>query len=221
MNTTLAERKCSVFQLAIEIGQPQLPELIRRFLYDQLYPGSVLSSSQAHLNACPAFSGLVSIVLSAVVTFYAPSDECGIDGMRRETIRASPAWRKGHARYDCAFVNSRPHLDGMQSMDVVRVLLFFSFEFESKTYPCALVRWFTLDGFDEDTGMWMVQPESLDGIPVVSVIHLDSIIRNAHLLPIYGDKPVPHNLLPHHSLDAFRAFYVNKFIDYHSFHIAS
>jgi hypothetical protein len=219
--TMSTERRYTVSQLAAELGQPQLPELIRRFLYDQLYPNNPLPSSQGSLHACPKFSGRVLVFSSAMVTYYAPSDESGIDGIHREYIRATLSWRRGPARYDCALVNLDPSLDGMRGLGVVRILRFFSFVFETKTYPCAFVRWFTLNDFDEDSGMWMVQPEVSDGMPVCSVIHLDAIFRSAHLIPIYGDKPVPRTVFSHNSLDAFVAFYVNKFIDYHAFTVAS
>jgi hypothetical protein len=211
--------------LATEINQPQLPELIRRFLYDQLYPqaDSHLTSSNVSLNACPTFSGMISVYSSAAATYCAPSDPSGAGGMRREHIRATSSWRQGPARYDCAFVNSHPDLEGMRGLDVVRILLFFSFTFEAVTYPCALVHWFSLvnEERDEDTGMWVVQPEVTDGLPVISVIHLDCMFRAAHLLPVFGDDPIPENISPHNSLDAFAAFYVNKYIDHHAFEIAS
>jgi len=220
----LSEHKCNLADLAGEINQPRLPEHIRRFLYDQLYPDSHLTSADVSLNACPIFSGIVSVFSSAVATYHAPSDPSGIGGMRRERIRAVPSWRLGAARYDCAFVDSRPDLQGMCGLDVVRILLLFSFTFENVTYPCALVHWFTLveEEPDSDTGMWMVQPEITDdGLPVLSVIHLDCIFRAAHLLPIYGDNPIPITITPDNSLDAFAAFYVNKYADHHAFEIAS
>ena len=142
--------------------------------------------------------------------------------MRREHIRATPSWRQGPARYDCAFVNSEPELDGMLGLSVVRILLLFSFVLDGKTYSCALVRWFSCIGeeCDEDTGMWMVRPKVDDnGSPSISVVHLDCIFRAAHLLPIYGDDPID-SVSPHDSLDVFQAFYVNKYIDHHAFQIA-
>ena len=174
------------------------------------------------LHACPPFAGMISVFASAAASYYAPSDPSGICGMRREHIRATPLWRQGPARYDCTFVNSKPELDGMRGLSVVRILLFFSFVFNDKTYPCALVRWFSPIGEerDEDTGMWMVQPEvEDDGSPTISVLHLDCIFRATHLLPIYGDDPID-SISPHDSLDVFRAFYVNKYIDHHAFQIA-
>jgi hypothetical protein len=219
----VADRQLPIADLATEINQPHLIEHVRRFLYDQLYPDSNLPSSDVSLNACPIFLGKVSVFLSAVATYYAPSDPSGIGGMRREHIRATPSWRRGPARYDCAFVNSHPELEGMRGLDVVRVLLFFSFPFNGITYPCAFVRWFSIIGeeCDEDTGMWMVQPAvTEDGLPEVSVIHLDCVFRAAHLLPIYGETQIPDNVSHHNSLDAFTAFYVNKYADHHAFEIA-
>jgi hypothetical protein len=112
----------------------------------------------------------------------------------------------------------------MRGLDVVRVLLLFSFPFKATTYPCAFVHWFSIIGEepDEDTGMWKVQPVvTEDGLPEVSVIHLDCVFRAAHLLPIYGDTKIPDNVSLHNSLDMFVGFYVNKYADHHAFEIAS
>ena len=81
-----ADRQLPIADLATEINQPHLVEHVRRFLYDQLYPDSNLPSSNLSLNACPTFLGKVSIFLSAVATYYAPSDPCGLGGMHREHI---------------------------------------------------------------------------------------------------------------------------------------
>jgi hypothetical protein len=129
--------------------------------------------------------------------------------MRREHIRTTPSWRNGAPRYDCAFLNTQPELDGMHGLQVVRILLFFSFRVHETFYPCALVRWFSClqDEPDEDTGMWIVEPESdADGEPVISVVHLDCIFRAAHLIPIFGTGFIPKNLNLHQSLDVFQAF---------------
>jgi len=175
------------------------------------------------LTACPPFDGKISVYLSAVATYYAPSDPSGTSGMRRERIHSRMAWRKGPARRDCALINSDPDLDGMRGLEVVRVLLFFSFEFQNKTYPCALVRWFSRIGHepDEDTGMWRVERDfDANDEPLTSVVHLDCIVRATHLIGVYGREFIPEDLSPHESLDAFQTFYVNKFIDHHAFEIA-
>jgi hypothetical protein len=219
----VSEQRALIANLALQINQPTLPELIRRFLYDQQYPDCPLTSTNVSLHACPPFAGVISVFASAAASYYAPSDPSGICGVRREHIRATPSWRQGPARYDCAFVNSEPELDGFCGLSIVRILLFFSFVFNGKTYPCALVRWFSriAEERDEDTGMWMVQPEVEDnGSPSITVLHIDCIFRAAHLLPIYGDNPID-SISPHESLDIFPTFYVNKYIDHHAFQIAS
>ncbi|ETW85214.1 hypothetical protein HETIRDRAFT_168529 [Heterobasidion irregulare TC 32-1] len=68
-----------------------------------------------------------------------------------------------------------------------------------RTYPCALVEWFSAIGDDpnEDTSMWIVEPDlDIDGNHATSVIHLESIVRAAHLIPVYGEE-----FLPPHAVD--------------------
>jgi len=117
--------KYTVIDLAMEINQPQLPSLVWLFLYDQLYSNSHLTSAHVSLNACPTFSGMIYVCFSAAATYYAPSNPSGIGGMHCEHIWAAPSWWQGPACYDCAFINSRPELEGMCSLDIVCVLLFF------------------------------------------------------------------------------------------------
>ncbi|OBZ77102.1 hypothetical protein A0H81_03480 [Grifola frondosa] len=205
--------------LGNEIGQPRLLELIRRFLYDQMNPDSVLTGLDVALEACPQFHEQISVFYSAASTYYAPSDPSGTGGMHREHLRATPMWWKTAPRFDCAFVNHGSHLDGIHSLDIVRIRLFFSFKRRNIVYPCALVHWFKCiaDEPDEDTGLYIVRPESHRGSPVLSVIHLDTIVRAAHLIVVYGNHTVPEDLSEHHALDAFQYFYVNKYADHHAF----
>ena len=206
--------------LAAELMLPTFPALLRRFLYDQVYPDNVLSLSEVALSACPLFDDKIHIYNSAVATFYAPSDPSGSGGMHREYIRATPSWRKGPARYDCAFLNTDPNVPGMLGMTVVRLRLLFSFTFEGKVYPCALVHWYTRhqDEPDKDTGLWIVQPKfDATGNPVVTIVHLNSIVRATHLIAVFRDEPVPKTLKFHQTLDVFNACYVNSYIDHHAF----
>jgi hypothetical protein len=215
-------RTRTVMALSIEIQQPRFPALIRRFLYDQLYPDNILSSSDIPLAECPTYTSKVRVYNSAVATFYAPSDHSGVGGMHREHIRATSSWRQGHGRYDCVFLNDNPDLPGIRGMDVVRVLLFFSFPFCGTLYSCAFIRWFRVVGDepDEITGMWIVEPEVDEGgSPVVSIINVDCIIRAAHLVGVFGEAFIPKTLRFHHSLDSFKSFYINKFIDHHAFRV--
>jgi hypothetical protein len=214
-------RTRNIVTLATEIQQPDFPILIRRFLYDQLYPDNILSSSNVPLSECPSYNGRIRVHNSAIATFHGPCDPSGVGGMRREFIRAVPSWRKGPGRYDCVLLNRDPDVPGLRGMDVVRVLLFFSFDFSGTVYSCALVRWFTVIGDepDVDTGMWIVKPEvDAGGSPVISVIHLDCVIRAVHLLDIFGTNTfLPNAFHFTQSLDSFRAFYINRFVDHHAF----
>ena len=72
---------------------------------------------------------------------------------------------------------------------------------------------------DPDNGMWVVEPTfNTDGSRSMSVVHVDSIVRAAHLLPIFqASSTLPPQLTFCQTLDSFRAFYINKYIDYHAF----
>ena len=110
----------------------------------------------------------------------------------------------------------------MKGLLVARIHLFFKFSYGSVDYPCALVRWYsTSDEPDPVTGFWVVRPESTRrGVRHMGVIHLDSIIRGAHLLPRFpSDAPVYREINYMNALDLYTSFYVNKFIDHHAFEI--
>ncbi|KAH9988482.1 hypothetical protein BJV77DRAFT_1061409 [Russula vinacea] len=66
---------------------------------------------------------------------------------------------------------------------------------------------------DDKMGMWIVKPvaDGLGSEPCATVLHLDTIVQGAHLLPVFGCR---------HTLDRFTSFYVNKYADHHSFEIA-
>ena len=108
----------------------------------------------------------------------------------------------------------------MKGLGIVRVLLFFSFDYSGTHYPCALVEWFKKVGPDPVTGMWVVCPDIVRGKRALSVLHLDSFLRAAHLIPVFGTCKIPKDFHYSYSLDAFNAFYVNKYIDHHAFEIA-
>ena len=68
--------------------------------------------------------------------------------------------------------------------------------------------------------MWKVKPDfDSTGGRTMSVVHLDTILQNAHLMGVAGSNFIPLDLNFHNSLDAFQEFYVNKFIDHHSHEI--
>jgi hypothetical protein len=109
-------------------------------------------------------------------------------------------------------------------MEVVQTMCFFSFEYLGITYPCVLVHWFSCinEELDKPTGMWMVTPNINDsGKPIMAVIHINAIFHAVHLIPIYGDSFIPDHITHDNSLEYFKGFYINCFIDHHAFDIAS
>lgn len=116
----------------------------------------------------------------------------------------------------------RRHILGIE---VARVLVFLCIKHMGRFYPSAAVHWYTRlhDEPDEDTGMWIVRP-AFTGIgrnrtPVISIIHLDTIVRAAHLIGVSLRTETPEELQSHQSLDHFTTFYVNKYVDHHAFEL--
>jgi len=203
--------------LAEELGIRHLPQLVRAFLHTKIH-----SDDDQPCNTCPFYAGKISVFNSASSTFHAPSDLSGTGGMRREYIRACPNWQNEGPCRDCIFVVTNPDLLGFRGMDVARVLCFFSFSFQGVLYPCAVIRWFDHVGDtpDNNTGMWIVKPAIMEARqPKTTVIHLDSIFRAAHLIPVYASSPriPPEGIHPHNSYDHFWLFYINKYADHHAF----
>ncbi|KAG2090359.1 uncharacterized protein F5147DRAFT_748224 [Suillus discolor] len=217
------KRAQSVPVLANELDIPHLADLVSQFLIGQLYPDKDPTEVPESIMDCPRFNGRIRVFNSAVSMFFAPSDLSGIGGMKHEYIRVSPKWRTGHARKDCVLVITDSNAHGMRGMDIAQVLTFFSFRLRDVRYPCAVVHWFNRVGNapDDDTGMWMVEPSSVDGRTHFAVIHVDSIFRSAHLIPVYGTDMLPPAIKSHHVLDIFTLFYVNKYADHHAFEIAA
>jgi len=218
-------RRDTADNLAASLDEPDLVRLIQSFLRDQLHGTSSLSNidDSDSDDDLPEFDEVISVYTSAVAMFYAPSDLSGIGGMHRERIRALSSWRGEGPRYDCIFINTDPTRNGMRGLEVARVRSFFSFKFRNILYPCALVHWYSHndDGPDEDTGMWVVEPDfHPDGSAFRAVIHLDSILRAAHLIPIFGQDTISTDIPLAYSLDVFSSYYVNKYIDHHAFEIA-
>ncbi|KAG1837010.1 hypothetical protein F4604DRAFT_1885875 [Suillus subluteus] len=223
--TVQRNRARNVLALAEELNLPRFPDLIRRFLFEQTRrPDDDRDSAEIPLAGCPRFEGQISVFNSASSRFYAPSDISGIGGMRVEHICACPLWRNEAPHNDCIFINIGSSTEGIRGLEVARVRAFFSFKYGGEIFPCAIVHWFDVigDSPDKDTGMWMVRPAySTNHAPLHSIIHVETIYRAAHLIPIYGTRFFPPNVNLHTSYDAFRAYYVNKYVDHHAFEIAS
>ena len=65
----------------------------------------------------------------------------------------------------------------------------------------------------------MAPEDYQQGHQVHAVIGLDMILQPAHLIGMYGDE-IPVNFQLSDTLDAFRAYYVNKYIDHHAYTMA-
>ncbi|KAI5886109.1 uncharacterized protein SCHCODRAFT_02673152 [Schizophyllum commune H4-8] len=145
-----------VQELSQHISKPQLPLLLRQFLYSQLHPDCE-SITEIPPHDLPYITTKIDVFHSAVARFYAPSDLCGAGGMRRERIRSTPSWY-GCPRRDTVLINVGGDPSVMK------------------------------DAVDNETGMWIVEPEYLhDGSPSLEVIHLETIARGVHLIGI-GNK---------------------------------
>ena len=200
---------------------PAFPDLLYVFLNNQL-EGESGSDSDSDSGLLQAISP-ISVYHSAIASFYAPSDPSGIRGMHRERIRSTPSWRNAGPHRDCAFVVEKQDECGFRGMSVVRIQLIFSFSYEGKEYPCALVEWFKKVGRspDEQTGMWVVKPEEdRHRNRLTTIVHLDTILRGTHLIPVYGTSFIPPHFCHSWSLDSFKAFFVNKYVDHHANEIA-
>ncbi|KAJ3502936.1 hypothetical protein NMY22_g18422 [Coprinellus aureogranulatus] len=228
-------------ELSYHIGEPRLLEMTRRFLHDQQQSLNQRSpapspnitadhlkhaAAAVDLDDCPHISVRPFVFHSAVAMFYAPSDESGIRGMKRERLRSTPLWRNQGERHDCALVVVNRSLPGMKGLAVARIALLFSFKHGAHTVPCALVDWFKTYGGHPDpvTGLWRVIPEFRQHQHVCSVIHLDSLLRGVHLLPAFNvdSSPLPYNFHNiYDTLSSFASYYVNKYADHHSHEIVS
>ena len=107
----------------------------------------------------------------------------------------------------------------MSGFLVARALLFFSFTVDGELHQCALVHWFSIsrDQPDLDNGMWVVTPDYSGDARDLAVVHIDSIFCAVHLLPIFDDSPLPRTLDYTTVLDSFQGFYINTYIDYHTY----
>ncbi len=164
----------------------------------------------------PSVTSKILVFSLAVATFYAPSDPSGKNSMRWECIWSMPSWWGHEWWHDCALVVIDDSQPRMMEMNIVRVLLFFSFDYNRVEYPCAIVEWFQMVGLDDVMSLWVVCPNITKGKRDKSILHLDSFLRGAHLILRYSMHKLPLDFHFSYSLDAFRTYYVNKYIDHHA-----
>ena len=216
----------SLHGLGQRIDRPNLPDLVQKYLFEQAYPGvdpdtETLHTQLPHIDV--SYADHIKVYHSARAIFCAPSNPSTTTGMYHETIRATPSWNRGEIpgpRYDCVLISSGSNSESsMSNFLIARVLMFFSFTINGELHQCALVHWFSVSGDqpDPDNGMWVVTPDYFGGAQNLSVIHIDSIFRAAHLLPIFDTTPLPRTLNYTATLDSFQGFYLNTYIDYHTY----
>ncbi|KAI1783345.1 hypothetical protein LXA43DRAFT_903762 [Ganoderma leucocontextum] len=206
-------------QDAQDLQQPRLYEYVCRFVFRELYPDLPMPQDIDD-DGMPEVSSRLKLGTHscASAVFYAPTELSGPGGMHREIIRATPLWFQKFPRYDTVLVIVNTDLQGMMRYQVARVRQFMSFTYGNILYPCALVEWFVTDGNGPDaaTGMWIVRPEEVNEQRITSIISLSSIERACHLMPVFGQTFLPVDFHFSETLDAFRAYYVNCYIDYHA-----
>ncbi|KAH9033641.1 hypothetical protein EDB85DRAFT_1864327 [Lactarius pseudohatsudake] len=214
-------------RLAHKIRQPELPLLVRRFIFGILKPDSPTPVAEAPIDNLPLITENIYVYNSARVVYYAPSDMSSLKGMHHERIRSAQSWYGGRPRHNCVFVGNAdsPDAPGFKGLLVARVFLFFSFRYDGIDYPCALVHWFSAVGDtpDDETGLWVVKPDYLPRQRrFLEVIHLDSILCGAHLIGVAGPHFLPSSPKVNYltSLDSFKCFFVNKYADHHAHEIA-
>lgn len=179
-----------------------------------------------HIDTCPEISSTqlwVKIFHSVTSTYYAPSDLASIGRMYQKLIRTAPCWKGGPGRYNCVYVEKDVNASRFCGLHVACVKLFFSFLSQQEEYLCTLVEWFSTYGNSpcEDTRLWMVEPDhDLRGKRMCSVIHVDTILRLAHLIGVAGPHFLPKNFTYRDTLDTFKTFYVNKYMDHYAHEIA-
>ncbi|KAJ6521383.1 hypothetical protein DFH09DRAFT_1251126 [Mycena vulgaris] len=214
-NVVLAHRRDD---LAIHIKVPIFPELLASFLNDHLHSDSYSSdddsSSAGGINIS---RHQISVFHLAVATFFAPSDPLGTYGMCRERIQSTPTWRKHGPRQDCAFAVKNQQEHGIWGMSAVQVLLLFSFSHNGVDYLCTLVEWFKKVGQSPNIETELTHP---GGSRLTTIVHLDTLLRGAHLIPVYGTGHIHIGFHHIYSLNALKSFHVNKYVDHHANEIA-
>ena len=209
-----------------QVDEPNLTQLIQEFVYHQHHP----SSGACNIPNLPPFYEKIIIHTATVTTFHAPSDLSGIGGMKHERIYAVSCWRNGPGHYNTLFTSAASdNMDkdlstcGILGLEVACAHLFFSFTLDGIEYPCTLVHWFShpTDMSNGITGMYTVEPDHLpNGQPMTAVVHLDTVFRAVHLIPVFPNQPALSKHQCHEQmLDQFSEFYVNKYINYHAFEV--
>lgn len=152
-------------------------------------------------------------------------------GHRKNVVRATPPIPAHErtaaqpARLDFALVrtaeiNQRTAGTPLEGLRVAHVRVIFALAHHYPLHtdqPLVYVEWFTPFGrVDASSGLHVVSPSSRMHRPYGEVITIDRIVRNCHLLPSFG-KAVDSRWTVQTVTEECRSFYVNPYIDIHSF----
>jgi hypothetical protein len=203
--------------LGAHLHRPHLRRLVEHYLWQQLHPNEPSTPRGQDL---PTIFGKIDVFHSAVAEYYAPSDLGGLGGMVRERVRSHPNWRQSGPRCDTVFLckpASASAEEPMHGLGVGRVQLFFSFHHNDIRYDCVCIHVYSLIGSapDEDTGLWAVRPQYEGSTPLLRVVSLRTLVRGAHLMPVYGGALLSDDFEFYWTLDAFQSFFVNSYADHH------
>ncbi len=161
--------------------------------------------------------------------------------MRKETIHAVKSWQGGPSRFDTVLVKLGPEDQELESdadkplvksFTIACTRLFFSFHHNHASHACALVHDYDVvnPSPDENTGMAIVKRAMWGSKPRAQVIPLDNIFWAVHLIPVFkllksgqNNMTIPRGHKHKSMLDdkRFTQFYINKYIDHHTFEILS
>ncbi|EMD31631.1 hypothetical protein CERSUDRAFT_78076 [Gelatoporia subvermispora B] len=201
----------NVEDLVEHIREPRLPELISQYIYGHTTPNP-LPDSQVPKEDLPSFRENVFVHHSAAATYFAPSNPSGTGGMHREHIRATPSWYRGPSQFDCVYLKRDVSQPGLAGLDVARG--------RDINAPSFIdTKWLT-PRLTRRRGMWIVKPDTgPGGRQNLGVVPIRSILRAAHLMPRFGRSAVSREVTAYNSLDAYKRFYVNRYIDHHAFEV--
>ena len=203
----------SLLDLAGYVGVPHFEALICTFIWDQLH---------MPLNELLDFDPNVNVYTSAVAVYHTPSDICGIHGMAKECIHATPKWGKFRS-----LVTIQPSL----------LLIPIFLVWEGLTFPelslfsCSnMVTGLTLAHLYIHSWRSMMSWMSTLGCGKFSqtLMPMETLYMQwftsiqSFVQPIWleTDGPLPAAITHITALDMFLSFHVNKYIDHHAYEIA-
>ena len=115
-----------------------------------MYGLSIWACYKVNVTLVAQSIGAALVCEGFVIVMWQPTG-----GMRRELIHSTPSFY-GHERWDTVFVvlDLDDSKGGIESMEIGRVLLFFSFHYHPQQSSCGLITWFVYDEEpDPDTGL--------------------------------------------------------------------